>query len=46
MSEPQDNNDTPPIFSKLNPKTQGLLTKVNQAISRGNQSDNMTSEQT
>lgn len=45
MSEQQSNN-TPPIFSKLNPKTQGFLTKVNQAISKDSQSDNMSNEQT
>ena len=44
MSE-QDNN-TPPIFSKLNPKTRGLLTKVNQAISKEHESHKMSSEQT
>lgn len=40
MAGQEDN--TPPIFSRLNPKTQGLLTKVNQAISK----DNMSNEQT
>ena len=39
-------SNSPPIFDKLNPKTQGLLTKINQAISKESQSDNMTSEQT